>query len=290
VPHRPVLFAVFTAALLSAGCQASDPAAPPMVTPALTISRAKVALGTPVDMTYKFVVAPDAKITSDYTVMVHFADQDEQLMYTDDHTPPKPTSQWKPGETIEYTRTFFTPVYPYVGPTTVEIGMFAANEKLRMPMAGTDTGHRSYRIATFQLVPQNEGVQMIYRDGFHAVEGAAASGTGWHWTKKQATFAVTNPKKDSVFYFDVDNPSALLNAPQQVTVTVNGMTLAQFTVAPRETVRRKITIPASTWGNAERVDLVIDVDKTFIPSVLSPESTDPRELGIRVLHAAIVAP
>jgi len=219
--------------------------------------------------------------------MVHFADQDEQLMYTDDHDPPKPTSQWKPGETIEYTRTFFTPVYPYVGKTSVEIGAFAPNEKLRMPMAGVDTGHRSYRIASFQLVPQNEGVQMIYKDGFQAVEGAAANGTGWHWTKKRATFAVTNPKKDSVFYFDVDNPSALLNAPQQVTISMNGMTLEQFMLAPRELIRRQIKIPASTWGSADHVDLVIDVDKTFIPSALS-DSKDPRELGVRVMHAAIV--
>jgi hypothetical protein len=165
--------------------------------------------------------------------------------------------------------------------------MFAPNEKLRVPMAGTDTGHRSYRIASFQLVPQNEGVQMVYKDGLHAVEGAAASGTSWHWTKKQARFDVTNPKKDAVFYFDVDNPSALLNAPQQVTVSVNGMTVEQFMLAPRELARRKIKIPASTWGSADRVDLIIDVDKTFIPSALS-NSKDPRELGIRVRHAAIV--
>jgi len=259
-----------------------------MVTPSLTFSRAKVALGTPVDMTYKFVVAPGAKFTADYKVMVHFADQDGQLMYTDDHDPPKPTSQWKPGETIEYTRTFFTPVYPYVGDTSVEVGMFAASEKLRVPMAGTDTGHRSYQIAKFQLVPQNEGVQMIYKEGFHAIEGAAANGTGWHWTKKRATFAVTNPKKDAVFYFDVDNPSALLNAPQQVVISLNGMTLDQFALPPQGSVRRKIAIPAATWGTAENVDLIIDVDKTFVPSALS-QSKDPRELGIRVQHAAIVA-
>ena len=79
-----------------------------MVTPAVVISRTKVPLGTPVEMTYKFVVARDAKFTMDYHVMVHFGDQDDQLMYVDDHDPPKPTSQWKPGETIEYTRTFFT--------------------------------------------------------------------------------------------------------------------------------------------------------------------------------------
>jgi hypothetical protein len=36
-------------------------------------------------------------------------------MWTDDHTPPVPTTQWKPGQTVEYTRTVFIPIFPYVG-------------------------------------------------------------------------------------------------------------------------------------------------------------------------------
>src|SRR5947208_661513 len=160
----PVL--LLTAFALS-GCQASDPVAAPMVTPSVTFSRSRVALGSPIEMTYKFVVAPDAKFTQNYHVMVHFGDQDDQLMYTDDHDPPTPTSAWKPGQTIEYTRTFFTPVYPYVGPASIEIGMYAPSDKLRVPMTGTDTGHRSYKLTTFQLLPQTEGIQTIYQDGWH---------------------------------------------------------------------------------------------------------------------------
>ena len=279
-------------ALVSA-CQASDPVATPMVTPTLTLNRQKVALGTPIEMTYKFVVASDAKFTSDYHVMVHFADQDEMLMYTDDHDPSKPTSSWKPGETIEYTRTFFTPVYPYVGEATIEIGMYAPNEKLRVPMGGaglTDTGHRSYKITKFQLLPQTDGVQTIYQEGFHPVEGATANGVGWHWTKKEGAFNVRNPKKDALFYLDVDNPSALFNMPQQITVSLGGTTLEQFSVAPRTPVLRKIPISAAAWGSADNVELKVAVDKTFVPDTLLPTAKDPRELGIRVLHAAIVLP
>ena len=280
--------AFFTIALVFSGCQASDPAASPMVTPTITLSRSKVVLGTPVDMTYKFVVAPNAKFTADERVMVHFGDQDDQLMYTDDHEPPRPTTSWKPGETIEYTRTFFTPAYPYVGEASVEVGMFAASEKLRVPMAAPDTGHRSYKVAKFQLLPQTEGVQLIYDLGFHAVEGAAANGTGWHWTKHDAMFAVKNPKKDCVLYLDVDNPSALLNAPQQVTVTLAGATIDQFTLQPEKGTLRKTAIPAAAWGTADNVELKLSVDKTFVPAQLSPGNKDPRELGIRVLHAAVV--
>lgn len=284
-----VVLAVAVLCPFLAACQASDPEAPPMVTPSLTLSRPKVPLGGPIEMTYKFVVANDAKFTADYHVMVHFGDQDEQLMYTDDHDPPTPTSAWKPGQTIEYTRTFFTPVYPYVGEATVEVGMYAPGEKLRMPMAGTDTGHRSYTVARLQLLAQTEGIQTIYQDGWHPVEGATANGVGWHWTKKDATFAVRNPKKDCIFYLDVDNPSAWLKTPQQITVSAAGAMLDQFTVTPGQPVLRKIPISASAWGSGENAELKISVDKTFVPDTLSPSAKDPRELGIRVLHAAVVS-
>ncbi len=260
-----------------------------MVTPTVTLSRQNVPVGTPVDMTYKFVVAPDAKFATNYHVMVHFGDQDEQLIYTDDHDPPTPTSAWKPGQTIEYTRTFFTPTYPYVGATSVEIGLYAADQKLRVPMAGVDTGHRSYKVASFQLQPQTEGVQTIYRDGWHAVEGAPANGVGWHWSKKVATLAVANPNKDCVLYLQADNPSELLTSEQTATVSIGGSMLDQFAITPaRPPVLRKISIPASAWNGADTLEVKLAVDTTFVPEKLSPSSHDARELGIRVLHAAVV--
>ena len=278
------------AAAIGSGCQASDPDAPPMVTPTVTLSRQSVPLGTPIEMTYKLVVAKDAKFTTNYRVMVHFGDQDEQLMYTDDHDPPTPTSTWKPGQTIEYSRTFFTPTYPYIGNATVEIGLYAAGEKLRVPMAAVDTGHRSYKVATFQLQPQTEGVQTIYKDGFHAVEGATANGVGWHWTKKEATLVVArNPKKDCIFYLDVDNPSELMTTPQSVSVFLGASMLDQFSIAPtKASVLRRIPIAASAWGAGDNIELRIAVDKTFVPETLSQSNHDSRELGIRVLHAAVV--
>jgi hypothetical protein len=215
------------------------------------------------------------------------------LMYTDDHDPPTPTTAWKPGQTVEYTRTFFTPAYPYVGEATIEIGMYAPNEKLRVPMAGpgvSDTGHRSYKIAKFQLLAQADGIQMIYQEGWHPVEGATANGVGWHWTKKEGVFNVKNPKKDAVVYLDLDNPSALFNMPQQITVSLGGTMLEQFSVTPRTPVLRKIPISTAAWGSTDTVELKVGVDKTFVPDTLLPTAKDPRELGIRVLHAAIVTP
>ena len=286
---QPRFAVVLLAAGLGSSCQASDPAAPPMATPTVTLSRQSVPLGTPVDMTYKFVVANDAKFATNYHVMVHFGDQDEQLIYTDDHDPPVPSSSWKPGQTIEYTRTFFTPTYPYIGETTVEVGLFAPSEKLRVPMAGTDTGHRSYKVATFQLRPQNEGVQSIYKDGWHGIEGAPANGIGWHWMKKEGTLAVSNPNKDSIFYLQVDNPSRLLMTPQTIKVFVGAAMADEFQVEPgKPPVLRKIPMPSAAWKGADTVEVKIAVDKTFVPQELSSSEHDTRELGVRVLHAVAV--
>src|SRR5205814_5521817 len=54
---------------------------------------------------------------------------DEQLIWTDDHNPPTPTTQWKPGQTVEYTRTIFIPVYPYVGEATLQVGLYRSEER-----------------------------------------------------------------------------------------------------------------------------------------------------------------
>jgi len=112
----------------------------------------------------------------------------------------------------------------------------------------------------------------------------------WHWTKKVATLAIRNPKKDSVLYLDLDNPGGVFEEPQQVTVSTGGTTLDQFTVVPKREVLRKIGLSAAALGADDNVDVRIDVDKTFVPSRLSPSSKDPRELGVRVFHAVVAEP
>src|SRR5687767_4721438 len=108
--RSPVRLAcIFLTLVLSTACQRTEDTAPPMVTPSVTVSSAEAPIGSPVDVHYRFVVAPGARFTDDYTVFVHFLDADRELMWTDDHQPPVPTREWQPGSTIEYTRTMFIP-------------------------------------------------------------------------------------------------------------------------------------------------------------------------------------
>ena len=287
--------AVFLIALggaFASSCGTDDPKAAPMATPSLTLNPAKVPLGNPIEMTYKFVVASGAKFTADYRVMVHFVDQDDGLMYQDDHEPSVPTTSWTAGQTIEYKRLWFAPVYPYVGDASIEIGLYCKGCELRAPLSGADVGHRSYSVAHLQLLPQSAGVGVVYGDGWYASEGADSSGEGsWHWTKKDATLVITNPKKDSLFYLKVGNPGGSFKDPQHVTVTLDGgAPLDRFTVSSsdRTVTLRTIPIPAAAWGTRETAELRLSVDKAFIPNQISLSLNDPRELGVRVFRAVVV--
>jgi hypothetical protein len=276
-------------ALLAGACSAPDQQEPPVATPTVTINHDRAPAGSPIEITYKFVVANDAKFTEDYRVFVHVVDADEERMWDDDHNPPTPTSQWKPGQTIEYMRTIFVPVFPYVGEATIQVGLHSLKDQARLPLGGEDAGQRSYRVARLQLLPQTENLFHFFKDGWHPAEAAQSNvSVEWQWTKKQATLAFKNPKKDAVFYFEADSPSPELHGEQKINIVLGGQTVDEFTLTPTDRIFKRITLPASGMGTAEMAELQIVVDKTFVPATTSGgTSKDPRELGVRVFHAFV---
>ena len=152
------------------------------------------------------------------------------------------------------------------------------------------SGSARTRSARLQLQPQSENIFTVFKDGWHPAEVAEHNASvEWQWTKKQATLAFKNPKKDATFYLDVDNPGGVFNETQQVTVTLGGTVLDQFDVTPKEPqVLRRIPIKAAQIGAAEMAELQVTVDKTFVPvQITGGASKDPRELGVRVFHAFI---
>ena len=138
---RVALF-LLTASLAvgAAACRHKDPEQPAVATPAVTLSHDKAPLGSPLDITYKWTVANDAKFDEDYRVMMHVMDTDGEMIWNDDHNPEVPTRQWKPGQTIQYTRTIFVPIYPYVGEATIEVGLYSTSTQKRLALNGETTG------------------------------------------------------------------------------------------------------------------------------------------------------
>ena len=290
--RRPFV-SVVAAALLAtvvAACGRGEDDAPPVATPSLTLSRPDAAIGSPMEMTYRFAVAPDAPaIAEDYWVFVHFLDADGELMWTDDHQPPTPTRQWKPGSTIEYTRTMFVPKFPYVGETRIQAGLYARSSGDRLPLAAESVGQRAYQLATFTMCLQSDNIFVVFRDGWHETEtGEDGSGVEWQWSKKDATLSFRNPKRDILFYLEADQPVTALTEPQRVELRLGTEVVDSFALASGQRELRRVPISAAALGQAETVELTISVDRTFVPaSVPALRSIDPRELGVRVFRAFV---
>lgn len=273
---------VILVAMTAAGCGSAEENGPAVATPSLTLARERVAIGSPVKLTYKFQVAQDAKIDGDYLVFAHVLTSDGEQMWTDDHTPPTPTSKWKPGETIEYSRTVFVPNYPYVGEATVRVGLYQ-NDK-RLTLAGTDASRREYIVAKFQVTPQSENVFLVEKSGWHPAEVAADNpASEWRWTEQQAVTSFRNPKKDATFYLDYDARPDLFTPPQQVTVHINDAVIGSFTADTRDRTLVTFPITPAQLGQGEMAEVVIEVDRTFTP----PGGRDTRKLGIRVFHTFV---
>jgi hypothetical protein len=286
MPALPVLI---VAALSLAACSRKQQAAPPVAKATVTLNRTSAPLGSPIELTYKFAIAKDAMFNEPYRVMLHVVDADDELMWTDDHDPPTPTTEWNAGQTVEYTRTVFVPIYPYVGEAGLQIGLYSPKTQTRLALEGEDAGQRAYKAGKLLLQPQSENIYTVFKDGWHPAEVAEHNASvAWQWTKKQATLVFKNPKKDATFYLEVDNPGGVFHETQHVVVSLGGVMVDQFELMPQKVVLRRIPIKADQMGAAEMTELQISVDKTFVPAQISGgASKDPRELGVRVFHAFI---
>lgn len=273
-------------------CSGGDQA-PPVATVSLTPNRTRLPLGSPVELTYRFDVAPGAAITGDYRVFVQVKNPDGQtLLWQDDHDPPVPTSQWKPGQKIEYTRTRFVPVVPFLGEATVELGLYKENE--RLPLQGANPADRestarSYKVAALQFLPTSENIFIIYKTGWHPDEFSPEDpALSWKWAQKSAVFSVRNPKSDVTLYFEFDaRPDLFPVKPQQVTIRAGEQVITTFAADSTAPKLLRIPVTAAQLGTAEMTDFRVDTDQTFVPAKLPAGGRDTRELGIRVYHVFV---
>jgi hypothetical protein len=275
--------AVLFVAVSVAGCSRKEPDAPAVATPNVSLSKDRVALGSPVKITYRFQVAANATFDKDYWVFVHVLNPQGELLWNDDHLPATPTTKWAPGQTVEYTRTVFVPNYPYIGEATMRIGLYSQSDGKRLVLSAPEASRREYTVARMELLPQSENVFLIYKEGWHPAEVDAANpNSEWQWTQKRAAFSFRNPKKDSNFYLEYDARTDLFNPPQQATVKIGDAVLTTFAADSRERKLLILPVTAAQLGSGDMVEMSIELDKTF-----KPGGADTRELGFRVYHTFI---
>jgi hypothetical protein len=271
--------------IAAAACSGDTSTESPVAKPTVTLNKDKVAIGSPLRITYKFEVKPDAKFDGDYIVFLHVIEPDGEKLWQDDHTPPVPTSQWKPGQTVEYTRTIFVPNYPYIGEANLRIGLYSPTHAGRLVLDAPEVSRREYLVGKITLLPQSENVFLIYniKEGWHPAEVDTADPTReWQWTGKAATLSFANPKRDATFYLEWDARTDLFTPPQQVTLKAGGETIGTFTADSRLPTLTTFPVSAAQFGTGDMSAITIEVDRTF-----SGTGNDPRELGLRVFHAFV---
>ncbi len=279
-----LLFLLVMAGLAAGSCGGGSEPAVAVVS--AVVSRDRVPLGGPIEMTCRFEVLPGAKIDGNYRVMVHFVDSDDELMWTDDHDPPTPTSQWKPGQSIQYSRTLFVPVYPYLGRATVQVGLYDPKNQQRLTLGGRDNGQKAYAVAALELLPQSDGIFLVYGDGWHDQEVAQEnSAEEWRWSKREAHVSFRNPQRDLVVYLDADARTDVFDSPQQVSLRIGDQVVDAFQIQNAARFLHKTKVSASALGTGEMVELTIAMDKAFVPA--EHGGSDRRELGIRVFHVFV---
>ena len=197
-------------------------------------------------------------------------------MWTDDHNPPTPTTQWKPGQTVEYTRTIFVPIYP-VRRRRDDSGRPVLDRRIR-------SGCRS-RARTSASAPTRSRSSSCCRRPRTCSPSSRTAGTRpkspsttptveWQWTKKDATLAFKNPKKDAVFYLDLDSPgSALQRAAagagqhRRPGRSTSSRSRRSSRLLQQDSRCRRRSWAPPTWPNCTS-----SVDKTFVPgSVVTVE-------------------
>ena len=255
----------------------------PVATPTLGMDRSAVPLGGPLELTIRFDAAPNLlPITEDVRVLLHFLDPDGDLLWADDHELPRPLAAWQPGERIEYTRLAVVPMYPYIGETTVALGLYAAGSGERLPLAGVELGDRTYRVAGLTLEPQPETAFLAYGDGWYRSE--VADDLSWRWTAQSAGVSFRNPRADVALAMELDGRADVGGERQRVSLVIDERTVHEFELeAPGRTLLRH-TLRADELGSDDIVELTLHVDRTFVPAQRDTGSTDTRELGVRIFH------
>ena len=274
---------VLAASLVPATACGGGASGPPVATVNLRLDRATVPIGGPIEMTFRFDVSPAlVPMTEDYTVFVHVLDNNGQRIWNDDHRPATPTSEWEPGQSIQYSRRIMVPLYPYIGEGEVAVGLYLASTGERLALAGDDIGQNAYRTASITFTPQHESSFLVYEDGWHRAEGQPNSQASWRWTTGHAVVSFRNPRGDARLMLEVRGRPNVFKTPQQLSLRLGEQVLEELSLDTPAPVMIDRTLTAAELGSDDVLRLELLVDQTFIPSELGV-GDDARELGVRVL-------
>ena len=277
------------AVLLPAGCTSAPPAPVAVVT--VGLNRTHVPFREWIDVTIQFDVAPALEpLNEDYQVFLHVLDDNESFLWADDHDPPVPTSRWRPGQTVRYTRRIRVPTHVHIGPAVFAAGLHSPRTGARLPLLGDDLGEFAYRVATAVFQPPHERSFIVFESGWHGVELNRSTQTDWRWTTGRAVISFRNPHRAARLRLDVQRSSHPFERPQRLSLVVGDRTIRETTLNTSRRVHLDYDLTAVDLGGDDVVRLELLIDQTSVPSENSGAAADTRELGVRVFDVYVELP
>jgi hypothetical protein len=274
------------AVLATAACGGSNDEAP-VASAAVTLTPTRAAGGTPVEVHYRLEAAPGATMPQgEYVVFVHWIGPSGELLWTDDHQPPIPLQQWRPGMPVEYDRTMFVPRVSVAGPVQMQVGLYAPSNGARLPLIGEAEGTRAYPVASLEIRPDPSSVFVAFDDGWHNPEVGETLGREWRWSRGTGRLAFRNPHKPAELWLELDQPVRQLPVSQQVELRIAGKTIDTFDLPPDTLQIHRTPLPVEVMGSDETVELEIVPSQSFVPAAIPAlKSGDRRTLGVRIFNA-----
>lgn len=239
-----------------------------------------------VKMNYEYTLTDQfTGFDKDHMVFVHFwRTKNKEMLIGDDHIPPKKVIDWKKGDTIKYSRKIFIPKFldefdiDFEGYEEIE---FSAG--LYIPKVKKSKKVLFNKILNIQAASLN-APEVVYDEGWWQVETdlkiKKPEERTWRWTTKKAVCIIENPKKESLLILK-GRVDKIQYKDQKVIFKLNEKILDEF-VPEKDAFSKEYIVTPEMMGSEDEFNLIIETDKTFIPSAVIPGSKDTRELGIRI--------
>jgi hypothetical protein len=224
----------------------------------------------------------------DYLVFLHFVDDSGVVVAQDDHEPPVPTSQWRPGQPIEYRRWFRFIDRLEVEHVDVVAGLY--DEAGRVAMRGFERRPDYPKLARLDIRLEDETGAPLRGGGWYELERSPSSGELWHWMSEDATAVFSNPRRDSILHMEASAPVPLLGHPQRVQVYLHDVEIADFTIDSDDRLRWQFPVAAADFGDDDFIEFRIHAETSVVPSEVLPDSDLTRRLGLKVFYLHLSSP
>ncbi len=257
------------------------------ITPTATVLPSRVAAGGPVSVDYRWTLGAAARrLAGPYRAFVHFLDEDGALVWSDEHSPTPAVAEWQAGHSYSYRRTVLTPEFPYAGPVTVVMGLYAPATGERLPLRGEDRGQRRYRVATLSLLPRDR--QLALRcEGLYPPEApVAAPLVVTRFMRREASCRFRNPREDVLVFVQGDlEPAGFATTP--VLELSSGGALARRELLRSDELQLAVfRVPARALGREAEATLRLGMNAAYSPRLLGATG-DPREVSLRLFRLRV---